>query len=138
MLRLTCKHLGETLASQVLRSLTLNINQHTISKEIPKLKAMAMIGDSGLNDNKVNANTTNISLLGTRELTIRCLTPIFDPSYRCTWSYVDGKSIRNGPKPVVPPAAWKADEELKKYLGRAVGCMTGVSKVRWVRSNFHG
>jgi len=122
--RLTCKNLSVTLAPQVLGSLTLDINQDTISKEIPKLKAMA--------GEKIEGFSVNIKnhLLATRELTIRGISPTFDPSYRCTWSYRNGVSIPNGPGPFVPSEAWIADEEVEKYLGKAIARMRSVRKVR--------
>ena len=122
--RLTCKHLSESLAPQVLGSITLDINQDTIAKEIPKLKAMA--------GEKIEGFSVNIRnhLLATRELTIRGVSPTFDPSYRCTWSYRNGVSIPNGPGLFVPSEAWMADEEVEKYLGKAIARMRGVRKVR--------
>jgi len=78
---------------------------------------------------KATAAGGNAALLLTRELTIRGLSPIFDPSYSCTWNYVDGKCVRNGPEPVVPPEALKADKEVKTWLGKALAAMQGVQKV---------
>jgi len=129
-LRLTCRHLSEILAPQVLCSLTLDINQDTIAKEIPKLKAMG----SDVDGNKDNIEGFGLNirkhLLATRQLTIRGLSPTFDPSYHCTWSYNNGRSVRNGPEPVIPPEVWTADEDVKKYLGRAITRMRGVQRVR--------
>ena len=69
-------------------------------------------------------------LLAMRELTIRGVSPTFDPSYRCTWSYRNGVSVSNGPGPFVPSEVWIADEEVEKYLRKAIARMRGVRKVR--------
>ena len=81
---------------------------------------------------KIEGFSVNIRnhLLATRELTIRGVSPTFDPSYRCTWSYRNGFSVSNGPGPFVPSEAWMADEEVEKYLGKAIARMRVVRKVR--------
>lgn len=63
-LRLTCKLLASTLTPQLLRSVTLNINQHTREKEMRKIRAVA-------------GGNIAISQV-TKELTIRGLSPAFD------------------------------------------------------------
>jgi len=116
-LTLTCKQLGDTLAPRVLHSISLNVNQHTLEKEMPKIRALA--------GGKTAASQ------GTKVLMIRGLSPTFDPSYRCTWSYKDGEVVRNGPPPVVSPEAQEAEVELKACLRASLVSLKSIQKVTW-------
>ena len=76
------------------------------------------------------ASGESATSLGTQELTVRSLSPTFDPSYSCTWSYRDGQIVRNGPEPVIPPAARQADEELRGLLFVALMSLKNIRKLR--------
>ncbi|KAF8152267.1 hypothetical protein B0H34DRAFT_677656 [Crassisporium funariophilum] len=117
-LRLACRHLGQLLATQVLRVIYINHKKDQIDKDLEKLRALA--------------TKAGVTSTGTQELIIRSLTPGRDPEWKgFTYQQVNGEYVPN-PEPEDPPEVALAEENMKMYLYDSLCSLKNLRTVRWV------
>ncbi|KIM44339.1 hypothetical protein M413DRAFT_379456 [Hebeloma cylindrosporum] len=115
-LRLTCKQFGEFLNPRLFRELTISFSLSTYEKDLAKVRILA-------------TTDCHAASSGTQMLKIASVSPAYNPVPRA-WKLVDDEWVMD-PGSEVPPEIRAAEEELKKYLFKAIASLKNVQSVEW-------
>ncbi|KAF8804188.1 hypothetical protein BYT27DRAFT_6712086 [Phlegmacium glaucopus] len=136
--RLTCKQTGEALATEVLRHITVNINEETYEGELRKLQYLASAAEG--------SSSCLMIIRGIRQVDIESLSPAINPKLPREFCEIEYVPSETEGFTLAMQKFWRADmksvvaaetleyyeEELKKCLHNALSSLTTVRAVRWV------